>query len=328
MRILYAIQGTGNGHISRARQLLPYLERHGDVDVLVSGTQSELPLERDIKYRLSGLGFVFGKRGGIDYAATLRQLQVPQFMRDVRALPVDNYELVISDFEPVSAWACQLHHHPCVAMSNQAAFLSPKTPRPQGGPQPAELVLRFYAPASDVVAFHFDRYDRFIHTPLVRAEVRALQPTDGGHVTVYLPAHDQRELTRRLTMIRGVRFEVFTKERVQAYTNQNVHVQTVDNQIFLKSLECCAGIISAAGFETCAEALYLGKKLFVIPMRGQFEQQCNAEALQRLGVRVWPEVDRGLVERIESWLSSDEAVQVDYPDETEIIVEEVVKRYK
>ena len=28
-----------------------------------------------------------------------------QFARDVTALPVHNYDLVISDYEPVSAWA-------------------------------------------------------------------------------------------------------------------------------------------------------------------------------------------------------------------------------
>jgi UDP:flavonoid glycosyltransferase YjiC (YdhE family) len=32
MKILYAIQGTGNGHIARAFDVIPHLKRHGEVD--------------------------------------------------------------------------------------------------------------------------------------------------------------------------------------------------------------------------------------------------------------------------------------------------------
>jgi hypothetical protein len=34
-----------------------------------------------------------------------------------------------------------------------------------------------------------------------------------------------------------------------------------------------------AGFETPAEALFMDKKLFVIPIHNQYEQECNACAL-------------------------------------------------
>ena len=33
MKIFYAVQATGNGHISRAVELLPYLQQYGQVDV-------------------------------------------------------------------------------------------------------------------------------------------------------------------------------------------------------------------------------------------------------------------------------------------------------
>ncbi len=33
MKIFYAIQATGNGHIARAIELMPYLQQYGDVDV-------------------------------------------------------------------------------------------------------------------------------------------------------------------------------------------------------------------------------------------------------------------------------------------------------
>jgi hypothetical protein len=66
MKILYAIQGTGNGHLSRARDIIPILENYGELDLLVSSTHAEVKLPYKIKYEYEGLGFVFGKKGGIN----------------------------------------------------------------------------------------------------------------------------------------------------------------------------------------------------------------------------------------------------------------------
>ena len=42
MKILYAIQGTGNGHVSRAREIIPFLRKYGNVDILISGIHAEV----------------------------------------------------------------------------------------------------------------------------------------------------------------------------------------------------------------------------------------------------------------------------------------------
>ena len=44
MKILYGIQGTGNGHISRSREVLKYLCKEAEVDILVSGIHHEVDL--------------------------------------------------------------------------------------------------------------------------------------------------------------------------------------------------------------------------------------------------------------------------------------------
>ena len=66
MKILYAIQGTGNGHLSRSMEIVPLLKQMAEVDVLVSGTQGDLELPFPVKYKLNGFGFIFGKSGGVD----------------------------------------------------------------------------------------------------------------------------------------------------------------------------------------------------------------------------------------------------------------------
>src|SRR6202043_3701289 len=82
------------------------------------------------------------------------------------------------------------------------------------------------------------------------------------------------------------RFQVFSKEVRQPLQDGNILFVPVSKSAFSKSLINCSAIITGAGFETPAEALYLGKKLMVIPIRGQYEQLCNAAALQKMGVTV------------------------------------------
>lgn len=327
MRILLAVQGTGNGHISRARDVLRCLRLHGEVDTLVSGLHSEVQLGEPWTFKFDGLGFFFGKQGGIDYLRTLKEAHLVRFLQDLRSFPVHKYDLVVSDFEPISAWSAQLHHVPCIAMSNQAAFLSPKTPRPSGGPHLAELVLRHYAPGTESIGFHFERYDTFIHTPIIREEVRRLTPSEKNHVTVYLPAHDDRDLVRAFARIREIEWQIFSKHIRTPYEQGRISVSPVDDGKFLKSMEGACGVITAGGFETSAEALFLGKKLLVLPMKVQYEQQCNAEALRRMGIATLEEMGVDFVERVESWLTNDAPLPVDYPNETEMIVADMMRRY-
>ncbi len=58
----------------------------------------------------------------------------------------------------------------------------------------------------------------------------------------------------------------------------------IDESQYLKYFEGCEGILCNAGFETPAEALFMDKKLFVIPIHNQYEQECNACALDKMGI--------------------------------------------
>ena len=43
MKVLYALQGTGNGHVARAREIVPILASRCDLDVLVEVPKVRLP---------------------------------------------------------------------------------------------------------------------------------------------------------------------------------------------------------------------------------------------------------------------------------------------
>lgn len=325
MNILYAIQGTGNGHISRAREFIPYLSRHGKLDVLVSGTNADVDPGWPVTWNKPGISYTFGRDGGIDYLDTLRNLRPISFLDDIREFPVERYNLIISDYEPVSAWAAKRAGLPCVGLSHQAAFLSNKTPRPADGSPATEWLFKHYAPCTIPVAFHYRAYDSFIHTPVIRREVRQLQPRNVGHICVYLPAYADELLIPPFEQVSSVQWHVFSKHCRAPYTHKNILFQPVKNETWLQSLESCHGVISGGGFEAPAESLFLGKQLLIIPMRDQFEQRCNGEALRREGVNVVAHIDEHFHREIIAWLDSPRHIELDFPDESEKVIESILE---
>ncbi|WP_345954879.1 glycosyltransferase family protein [Mucilaginibacter sp. PAMB04168] len=326
MKILFAIQGTGNGHISRAREIVPLLQQYGELDLMVSGTEAEVGLSQPLKHKFHGFSFVFGKKGGVDKWATFKRMNLWQLWRDIHNLPLSQYDLIINDFEPVSAWACRLQKIPSVSLSHQCSFISPNTPRPSRWNY-AEWLFKYYSPTTHHIGFHFDRYADFIHTPVIRSEIRRLEPTNKGHYTVYLPAYDDKTLVKHLGKATDVEWHIFSKRQKTPYRTGNIHICPVDNDKFNQSMASCEGLLTGGGFEGPAEALYLQKKVMMVPMTGQYEQRCNALAASRLGVPVISAINNDAVLHINDWINSNHRVQVDFPDETAQIVESLVKQY-
>lgn len=324
MKILFAIQGTGNGHLSRARDIYPELGKYGEVDVLISGIQADVELPYPVKYKYYGMSFIFGRSGGVDIWATASKLRPRRLIRDIKQLPVEDYDLVINDFEPVSAWACKLKNKPCISLSHQCAVLNRQAPAPDNVDLMGKLLLQRYAPVTAAYGFHFQAYDKNIFTPVIRREIRELQPTDEGHYTVYLPAYDDNLLCEHLSKFSETKWQVFSKHNKGAFTLKNVRVMPIDNDAFIRSMASSTGVLCGAGFEGPAEALHLGKKLMVIPMQTQYEQQCNAAALKEMGVPVIKSLSKKYHEAISQWLANNERIRVSYPDLTTQIVREVV----
>lgn len=327
MKILYAIQGTGNGHLSRAIDIIPCLRKHGEVDILVSGIQGDLKLPFEVKYELRGLSFIFGKRGGVDLWKTFAKTNLRKFAKSMRELPVQQYDLIINDFEPVSAWACYMKNKPCISLSHQAAVLNERFPLPESSDMTGKLILQNYAPATHRYGFHFRGDGDSIFTPVVRQQVRDHQVTDQGHYTVYLPSYDDKKLIKYLSAYKDVKWDIFSKHNKKPIAMKNIIIQPVNNVLFTASMAASSGVLCGAGFETPAEALYLGKKLLVIPMKNQYEQQLNAAALKELGVPVVKNLKPKNSDVISDWLENGKAIPVNYPDITQEIVDKVVERH-
>lgn len=328
MKILYAIQGTGNGHLCRAMDVIPCLQQLGEVDVLISGTQADIELPVDIKYRLHGMSFIFGKSGGIDFWRTFMSSTIRRFIQEVNTVPVEKYDLILNDFEPITAWACHTKDIRCIGLSHQIGAMHPDSPKPEDSDMMGKFIMKNYAPVTEGYGFHFKRYHNSIYTPVIRKEVRDIEASEKGHYTVYLPSYDDAHLLKHLSKFKDVQWEVFSKHNTQAIRLKNITINPISSSAFIKSMASSEGVLCGAGFETPAEALYLKKKLMVIPMKNQYEQHLNAAALGEMGVPVINSLKRKFEFEIELWLNSPDHVEVHYPDNTLGIVEGIVNKYK
>jgi uncharacterized protein (TIGR00661 family) len=273
------------------------------------------------------MSFIFGKGGGVDLLKTFRNVNSRKLIKEIRECPVQNYDLVINDFEPVSAWACKFKRIPCVALSHQGAMRSSAVPKPKHSDWLGTLILKNYAPANAYYSFHFKKYDDNIFTPIIRADIRNKEITNEGHYTVYLPAYVDKKLIKTLSKIKNVEWRVFSKHTKEAFSDKNVHIEPINGEKFGASLASCAGVLCGAGFETPAEALFLGKKLLVIPMKHQVEQHYNAESLKEIGVTVLPKLSKKKIDELRLWVVNSKPVPIYFPNQTQFIIDKVLEEY-
>ena len=312
MKIFYAIQATGNGHISRAMELLPYLQQYGNVDIFLSGANSSLLLDAPIKYRSNGLSLFYNCTGGLNYWKMMKKYQPFKLKKEIHELPVEKYDLVINDFEYITAASCARKKIPSIQFGHQASFQSLKTPRPEDKSSVGEWLLKNYARATHYIGLHFEKYDDFIFHPVVKKEMLNADPADKNYISVYLPSYCEPQLEQIFHPLNEFQFQIFSRETNQPRNSRNIRFIPVDKKLFNKSLIDCTGIITGGGFETPAEAVHLGKKIISIPIRGQYEQLCNAAALEKLGIVCLKSIDENFPSIFYNWIEEKKPVGIDY----------------
>ncbi len=322
MKVLYAIQGTGNGHLSRAEDIVPHLRKRCQVDILVSGTQSQLTPSFAIDYQLRGMSFMSSKKGKVDIIKTAVNTNIFKFFKEISQFPAKKYDLIISDFEPISAWSAKYHGVKSVELSHQAAVSHPNSPKPLEKHRIGNFILGNYCPSPHKYGFHFESYAPSIFTPVIRENIRKLESENRGHYTVYLPAYHDDFIVQTLMHFKA-EWHVFSKYATCRYRVNNVWVNPIDANNFTESLRTSEGVLCGAGFELPAEALFLNKKLMVIPMMGQYEQLCNAESLKKIGVVILDKLCLLHRRTISSWLLNSQQIVVNYPNRTEQIIDTI-----
>ena len=320
MKILYGIQLTGNGHITRSIQIIKSLKESGcEVDIITSGNNSQLEIPYEVKNHYRGLSFFYNRSGGIDWIKTIKSLDLTQFLKDIK-YDVRGYDLVISDFEPISAWSAKKYNIPSIGIGNQYSFISKNAPRPKSPNKISEMFLKKFAKCDHNIALNYQKYEGFMSLPIISEELLGKETKEDNFYLVYLPSLSTSYVLDQLKDFNCYDWKIYSPDVEEDYIEDRVQMKKLDKEGFTKDLLNCKGVITASGFSTTSEALVLNKKIWSIPIKGQYEQLCNAIALKRMGVFT----EYLEKESISKWITKYQKIDYDWHNPIDEIVKKII----
>jgi uncharacterized protein (TIGR00661 family) len=305
-KIIYAVAGEGFGHSSRSHMIGQRLIKAGHDVMFVGSQKSLLYLKQYFGDRVKevfGLSFAFeGER--IDKSETLKRnlLKLPEGNKVNDELFHQHFEpfgpdLVISDFEPFSAWWAWRKRIPFISIDHEHVLTLCKLEHPTKNlfsRLTASVITECHyvgAVAYLVISFFKAplRMDSAVLAPpIVREAVTQLTPEQGDHVIVYSTTGQNREeLMGTLGRFPSQQFYVYGFDCNQQQGNCTLKARSTEG--FLQDLSCARGVIASAGFSLISECLHLRKKMLLLPLANQYEQVINARYIEKLGLGVGAE---------------------------------------
>lgn len=312
MKVLYGVQGTGNGHLSRARAMATaFKDSDLNADFLFSGRPADRFFDMECfgDFRVcEGMTFA-NNEGRVDYLRTVLGNNYWNFVRDVFTLDLSPYDYIITDFEPVTAWAGRIRRKTVISMGHQPAFDHPVPVANRD--LRTSLVMKLFAPGNVRIGMHWDKFDAPILPPLLNEGKGPITKTE-HKVLVYLPFESQKQVRELLSKISNFEFFIYAPGSENS-TVGNLQLRPTSLLGFQADLHDCAAVICNAGFELSSECLSLGKRLLVKPQERQMEQASNALALRQLGYGT--AIEKLDAEAIRDWLEQESPVpHIAYPD--------------
>lgn len=301
-KILFGVAGEGFGHSSRSEIIGRRFMEAGH-EVMFAASAKSLaylkPLFPKQVQEVHGLHFIV-KDGQVQAIPTLvdNLVKFPEGFLTNRRLfshKVTQFgpDLVISDFEPFCAWWADRHRVPCVFIDNEHVLTMAKLEDVPGRRSciKAQAVTRgYHTRAKAYVIMNFFRAPlktkkAVLANPVIRKQVMNLKVENQSHITVY--STDSRPETKQKYISIFQRFPsifFFVYGFGVDEENGNCRFKNTSTDGFLKDLSSGCGVIATAGLSLLSECLYLKKRMFMMPLKGQFEQQVNAVYAQRLGI--------------------------------------------
>jgi len=136
-----------------------------------------------------------------------------------------------------------------------------------------------------------------------------------------------KKIINRISSFKNETVDCVFKHTTRSYAKKNVIVKPIKEEDFLVALESCKGVLCNAGFGTTSEALFLKKKLLVVPMKNQYEQLCNAHMLGGNGLFGHEVSKKKHHNKLKKWILSSKYPSINLIDETERLARIILEDY-
>jgi uncharacterized protein (TIGR00661 family) len=320
MRILYGVTGEGMGHATRSKVVCEHLVARGhEVKIVVSG-RAHAFLSRSFPdvVEIKGLTIRY-QDNAMDRDGSLARnvLAAPQMLYSNASRYFEDVvhfepDVVISDFDSFAWFFAKRHGLPIVSIDNQQIIVRCRHEKSmkEGAKLDYQITKAFVKaklPGCDhyiITTFFFPpirkkfQDDTTLVPPILRMPILEAKPKAkfGSHVLVYQTSTSDKTLIPTLNAIAGERFIVYGLRKNAHHGNCQLKEFSEDG--FVADLAQAKAVVTNGGLSLIGEAVYLGKPVYSVPVKHQYEQIMNARYLEELGYGLCAESIDGDVLRL------------------------------
>jgi len=297
MKIIIGCQTEGAGHCSQAIAVKEFLDRRdADYEIPVAfAAKKDKGIFPDFARvfkvdKYEGFDFVF-EQGSLSVTKTffkntfkLHKI-VKSFIHICKIIKKEKPDVIFNFYDPLVGLSSlffkdvkYIHFGHQYAMENDPdypdvfGFLLQKLT--------LKILNKISAPKGNIVALSFspaeDKGRVFFCPPILRDDIYKKEPSNDKSILVYLMNDFQLNyLIKEAKKHPKLQFNCFIKRPENHKVDlKNVKLYPVGKD-FKKFLITCDTVICTGGFETSSEAMYLGKRLLMVPVYNHYEQHAN-----------------------------------------------------
>jgi len=321
---MLCVQGEGRGHLTQALAISALLENAGCLITCVTvggSSERQIPDFFLQKFtvpviRLASPNFIKTKdKRSISIVKTIsgNMLRSHEYRNSIKMLKaaIDEHhpDMLINFYEPLVGWLWFVHKptFKIISIAHQYTYLHPIHTFPPGN-RLAVFLTKLYTKLTSIGSdkiLAISMYNMLrcpdnkliVIPPILRKELFQQQVKqenftliyllNSGYIQDILNWHEKHpeSVLHCFTDCANVKYLHHGKWQV----NDNLVFHSLNDVKFLELMSRCKGLVCNAGFESVCEAMYLGKPVVMVPVKGHFEQICNAMDCTRIGAGKYAE---------------------------------------
>ena len=306
LRFIFIVQGEGRGHLTQAIALKSKLEANGHsiITTLVGTSKNRIvppffsaAMQGNV-HSFASPAFVTDKKSkGIKIFKTIlfNLSRITLYLRSMRYIDKwvksEKPDVIINFYDFLPGLFVKFYSPDCQFICIGHQYLAKHPDFPFAGGKVNRWLFQFTnyitsLGANNLIALSYRPYPAYddkqliVSPPLLRAEIKNLKSEKGDFYLAYMvyPGYGVDIMAWHKDH-QDVKIDCFWNhpDHSETYSpHPNLHFHPINDQLFLQKLSQCKAYITTAGFESVCEALYLNKQVMVVPVKGQYEQACNA----------------------------------------------------